>query len=147
MTNIERLDRCADIMRRRWIYDPESGLLFSRETKDVIKGGMTRKGHLNVSIQEGDFKATLSYQKACYVYTYGAYDETLYEVHHVNMNKQDNRIKNIRLMPKERLFDTVGALLGLGMVHSYDAQIAPTPGSPHSAPAPPAHRFPHNRPK
>lgn len=50
MTNIERLDRCADIMRRRWIYDPESGLLFSRETKGPVKGGMTNKGHLVVSI-------------------------------------------------------------------------------------------------
>ena len=95
MTNIERLDRCADIMRRRWIYDPESGLLFSRETKGPVKGGMTNKGHLVVSIQEGDFKVTLTYQKACYVYAYGAYDETLYEVHHINLNKQDNRLKNI----------------------------------------------------
>lgn len=43
MTNIERLERCADIMRRRWIYDPEAGLLFSRETKDVLKGSMTNK--------------------------------------------------------------------------------------------------------
>ncbi|HAW2878748.1 TPA: HNH endonuclease [Escherichia coli] len=101
MTNIERLERCADIMRRRWIYDPEAGLLFSRETQDVIKGGMTSKGHLVVSIQEGDFKVTLTYQKACYVYTYGAYDETLFEVHHINLNKQDNRLRNIRLMPKE----------------------------------------------
>ncbi len=126
MTNIERLDRCADIMRRRWIYDPESGLLFSRETKDVIKGGMTRKGHLNVSIQEGDFKATLSYQKACYVYTYGAYDETLYEVHHVNMNKKDNRIKNIRLMPKEqhrRIHKNVRKLIRLGHTQWLQPQV------------------------
>ncbi|EPT3047466.1 HNH endonuclease signature motif containing protein [Escherichia coli] len=102
MTNIERLERCADIMRRRWIYDPEAGLLFSRETKDVIKGSMTSKGYLIVTVQDGDFKVALSYQKAAYVYCYGAYDETLFDIHHINMQKQDNRLKNIRLLPKER---------------------------------------------
>lgn len=93
MTNIERLERCADIIRRKWIYAPETGLLFSSETKDVIKGGMTNKGHLLVTVREGEFKVTLTYQKACYVYTYGAYDETLYEVHHVNLNKQITELK------------------------------------------------------
>ncbi|HBE5365780.1 TPA: HNH endonuclease [Escherichia coli] len=120
MTNIERLDRCADIMRRRWIYDPELGLLFSRETKGPVKGGMTNKGHLVVSIQEGDFKVTLTYQKACYVYAFGAYDETLYEVHHINLNKQDNRLKNIRLMTKEmhrRIHKNVRKIAQLG--HTY----------------------------
>ncbi len=64
MTNIERLERCADIMRRRWIYDHEAGLLFSRETKDVLKGSMTNKGHLLVTVREGEFKVTLTYQKS-----------------------------------------------------------------------------------
>ncbi|EFN6159493.1 HNH endonuclease [Escherichia coli] len=126
MTNIERLERCADIMRRRWIYDPEAGLLFSRETKDVIKGSMTNKGHLVVTVHEGKFKVTLTYQKACYVYTYGAYDETLYEVHHVNLNKQDNRIKNIRLMPKEkhrRIHRNVRKIIRLGLTQWLEPQL------------------------
>ncbi|CAM7685818.1 HNH nuclease domain-containing protein [Escherichia coli] len=101
MTNIERLDRCADIMRRRWIYDPESGLLFSRETKGPVKGGMTNKGHLVVSIQEGDFKVTLTYQKACYVYAFGAYDETLYEVHHIGNDSNLLIVFYVQIMPDD----------------------------------------------
>ncbi len=126
MTNIERLERCADIMRRKWIYDPETGLLFSRETEDVIKGGMTNKGHLVLTVREGEFKVTLTYQKACYVYTYGAYDETLFEIHHLNLNKQDNRIKNICLMPKakhHRIHKNIRKLIRLGHTQWIQPQV------------------------
>ncbi|MBF2915133.1 HNH endonuclease [Escherichia coli] len=102
MTNIERLDRAAEIMRRKWIYEAETGLLFNRDNKNVIKGSLNSKGYLIVTVQEDDFKVSLSYQKAAYIYCYGAYDETLFDIHHINLQKQDNRIKNIRLMPKEQ---------------------------------------------
>lgn len=117
MNNIERLERCANIMRRKWVYDPETGLLFSRETKNVIKGSLTNKNHLLVTVSEGKFRTTISYQKACYVYAYGAFDESLFDVHHLNLNKQDNRIKNICLMPKEkhhRIHKNVRKLIRLG---------------------------------
>lgn len=87
MTNIERLDRAADIMRRKWIYEAETGLFFNRDNKNVIKGSLTSKGYLIVTVQEDDFKVALSYQKAAYVYCYGAYDETLFDVHHINLKK------------------------------------------------------------
>lgn len=87
MTNIERLDRAADIMRRKWIYEAETSLFFNRDNKNVIKGSLTSKGYLIVTVQEDDFKVALSYQKAAYVYCYGAYDETLFDVHHINLQK------------------------------------------------------------
>ncbi|EFB3214525.1 HNH endonuclease [Escherichia coli] len=126
MTNIERLERCADIMRRRWIYDPETGLFFNRDNKNVIKGSLNSKGYLIVTVQEDDFKVSLSYQKAAYIYCYGAYDETLFDIHHINMQKQDNRIKNIRLMPKEqhrRIHRNVRRIRRLGFTQWLQPQV------------------------
>lgn len=126
MTNIERLDRAADIMRRKWIYEPDTGLFFNRDNKNVIKGSLTSKGYLIVTVQEDDFKVALSYQKAAYVYCYGAYDETLFDVHHINLKRQDNRIKNIRLMPKEkhrRIHKNVRKLIRLGHTQWLQPQL------------------------
>ncbi|HCS4492221.1 TPA: HNH endonuclease [Escherichia coli] len=126
MTNIERLDRAAEIMRRKWIYEPDTGLFFNRDNKNVIKGSLTSKGYLIVTVQEDDFKVALSYQKAAYVYCYGAYDETLFDIHHINLKRQDNRIKNIRLMPKEkhrRIHKNVRKLIRLGHTQWLQPQL------------------------
>ncbi|KAA3540924.1 HNH endonuclease [Escherichia coli] len=126
MTNIERLDRAADIMRRKWVYEPDTGLFFNRDNKNVIKGSLTSKGYLIVTVQEDDFKVALSYQKAAYVYCYGAYDETLFDIHHINLKRQDNRIKNIRLMPKEkhrRIHKNVRKLIRLGHTQWLQPQL------------------------
>ncbi|EPU4290718.1 HNH endonuclease [Escherichia coli] len=126
MTNIERLDRAADIMRRKWVYEAETGLFFNRDNKNVIKGSLTSKDYLIVTVQEDDFKVALSYQKAAYVYCYGAYDETMFDVHHINLKRQDNRIKNIRLMPKEqhrRIHRNVRKIRQLGFTQWLQPQV------------------------
>jgi hypothetical protein len=75
-------------------YDPETGKLFWRKRKGVKAGReagtLTDTGYLKVCVDFVDYKV----HRIIWLYCTGAFPEDFLD--HINLNKADNRIENLR---------------------------------------------------
>ncbi|MWM86271.1 HNH endonuclease [Escherichia coli] len=105
MENIERLRLAVDALRRKYHYDPETGLFHNRSTGQVIKGSLSEKhrGHLSITISLSNGKRTcLAMKKAVWLWCYGVYDERKYDIHHLDMDPQNQKLSNLVKLPREQ---------------------------------------------
>lgn len=87
-------EQVADL-RRRYRYDPDTGLLFSRRFKNRKKpvGRKDRDGYLRVHVKGRELRA----HRVAWMIHYGRAPR--YTIDHINGNRTDNRISNLRDIP------------------------------------------------
>ena len=100
MLNFERVNA---LLR----YDPETGKLFwkiprGRMPSGVVAGRLSNKGYIQIGIDSKRYSA----HRLAWLLHYGAWPEHL--IDHINMDKSDNRITNLREATNaENQFNTV----------------------------------------
>lgn len=78
-----------DELKKHFVYDPDSGK-FSRINRRGGNGSIDRYGYLILKINGIQYKA----HRMAWLYVYGKLPK--YNIDHINHNKLDNRINNLR---------------------------------------------------
>ena len=88
------LGRLKEYIKKYFSYDPNSGLI-NRADRKNSNGSLDKDGYLILKIKGSQFKA---HRIAWYLY----YDEMpSMEIDHINRNRTDNRICNLRLSDRK----------------------------------------------
>ena len=110
MSHTENLIRATDFVvflkgiKREWIAYPESGKIFSTVTGEFLK---TKKfcGYHVISISQRyagkRYNTTTPFHRALWILTYGIPLSLRAEIDHIDGNKENNKISNLRLVSKE----------------------------------------------
>lgn len=107
------LDRTDLIMmclkEKRIITDPGTGKIYStcirgREGEKIELQGSDCNGYVVHSIKYKGIKKQVKAHQVIWMSVNGAYDKTKYQIDHINRDRKDNRIDNLRLVtPKENV--------------------------------------------
>ena len=89
-----KTDLTAERLRELLDYNPETGVFIWRCRKGPVKSGSVagypQEGYIGVSIDGVGFRA----HRLAWLYVNGAFPE--HQIDHINQNKSDNRICNLR---------------------------------------------------
>src|SRR3990167_10275155 len=88
-------DLAQDLLKELLDYDPETGVFtwkVSRKgiRKDRVAGCLNNRGYLHIVVNSRPYKA----HRLAWIYVYGCWPEN--EIDHINHDKSDNRIINLR---------------------------------------------------
>jgi len=95
-----KLPPTAEEVRKRWAYDPETGVFIrkisysNRNKVGSIAGSLCGNGYLYIGIGKERYTA----QHIAWLHYYGEWPDGV--VDHINLNTVDNRIINLRLTDK-----------------------------------------------
>lgn len=89
-----KADLTVERLREILNYDPDTGVFVWRVNKGPVKAGRVagypQEGYIGISIDGTGFAA----HRLAWLYVYGQFPE--YTIDHINQNKSDNRICNLR---------------------------------------------------
>ncbi|MBR5815437.1 MAG: HNH endonuclease [Methanocorpusculaceae archaeon] len=107
MTKTDNLIRASDFavfvkgMRGDWIAHPDTGRIYSNCIGDFIKPTL-RSGYqaIHLDIRQGDseYKGKISLHRAIWILCRGIPTSLAAEVDHIDRNKDNNRLDNLRLV-------------------------------------------------
>jgi len=80
-------------LRERYTYDPETGVIRHKDRDRVVKGSNDRNGYLLIRIGPNKDRIWVLLHRAAWALFYGRWPT---EIDHLNGNKTDNRICNLR---------------------------------------------------
>ena len=82
------------ILSGQWIAEPSTGKVYSREAGGFLKPLVSKKGYEMVNLG-----GTMAYvSRIIWIAVHGVPELSVLQVDHINENKQDNRIENLRLL-------------------------------------------------
>ncbi len=87
-----RLDKCELLKSKGYTYDPETGKIFGVYGKEIIS--QNTKGYIQIK------GVNLCGHHFAYFMTYGNVDFNVLD--HINKNKKDNRISNLRIVTNQQ---------------------------------------------
>lgn len=93
---MQKDEELADLLRQLFDYNPDTGLFTRTVTKNSnakigdIAGSVTDGGYITISIGGEVFRA----HRLAWLYMYGEFPKN--EIDHINHNRADNRICNLR---------------------------------------------------
>jgi hypothetical protein len=87
-----RLDKCELLKSKGYTYDPETGKIFGVYGKEIIS--QNTKGYIQIK------RVSLCGHHFAWYMTYGNVDFNVLD--HINKNKKDNRISNLRIVTNQQ---------------------------------------------
>jgi hypothetical protein len=87
-----RLEKCQILKSKGYTYDSETGLIYTPRGKETIT--KDSRGYKMLAVNNSDYKFRLWGHHFAYYYVYGNVDFIMLD--HINKNKGDNRIINLR---------------------------------------------------
>ena len=86
-------DEVLKYLRERYTYDAETGTIRHKGRDRAVKGSNNRSGYLLIRIGPNKDKTWVLLHRAAWALYYGRWPK---EIDHLNGNKTDNRIENLR---------------------------------------------------
>ena len=82
-----------DAIRERYSYDPETGEIISKRTNRPVRTRSTF-GYTKLTFKHNERRIEVKAHRAAWLLHYGEFPSE--EIDHINGDKRDNRIKNLR---------------------------------------------------
>tara|TARA_R110000772_G_scaffold261549_1_gene380088 strand:+ start:421 stop:918 length:498 start_codon:yes stop_codon:yes gene_type:complete len=77
-------------------FDIELNKVYSLYTNKYLKNSLDNKGYYRVWLRKNKIKTTFSIHRLCYMCNYPTEDISLLEIDHIDMDKLNNKIENLR---------------------------------------------------
>ena len=111
MAKTDNLIRASDFavfvkgMRGDWVAHPDTGRIYSNSSGRFLKPTTNRNGYAAVSVQyrqgDGEYQGDIYIHRAIWVLCRGIPTSLNAEVDHIDHNRQNNRLENLRLVYKD----------------------------------------------
>ena len=111
MAKTDNLIRTSDFavfvkgMRGDWIAHPDTGRIYSNSIGKFLKPFMRRSGYPALTVDYrlggGDYHGEISLHRAMWILCRGIPTSLDAEIDHIDHNRQNNRLENLRLVYKD----------------------------------------------
>lgn len=111
MAKTDNLIRASDFavfikgMRGDWVAHPDTGRIYSNCSRDFLNPSIKRNGYAAIKVRfrlsDTDYRGDIYLHRAMWILCRGIPTSLSAEVDHIDRNRQNNRLENLRLVFKD----------------------------------------------